>query len=136
MSVGRAIDRHVRERAGERCEYCRMHQSLQGATFHVEHVIPVSSGGSDELTNLVLACPSCNLHKSDRIDALDPIIGDRVALFHPLADSWSEHFAIRDYEIVGPPTVGRATVEALRFNDVRRIKVRQAEELFDLFPPK
>ena len=28
----------VRARAGDRCEYCRMHQSLQGATFHVEHV--------------------------------------------------------------------------------------------------
>jgi hypothetical protein len=28
--------------ANQKCEYCRMDQALQGATFHVEHVIPKS----------------------------------------------------------------------------------------------
>ena len=37
--------RLVSTRAGDRCEYCRMHQSLQGATFHVEHIVPRSRGG-------------------------------------------------------------------------------------------
>lgn len=106
MSVSRTIDRLVRERAHERCEYCRMHQSLQGATFHVEHVIPVSLGGSEALTNLVLACPACNLNKSSKIDAVDPQTGNRVPLFHPLADSWDLHFEIRGYEIVGKTTWG------------------------------
>lgn len=50
----------------DRCEYCQMHQSLQGATFHLEHAVPRSAGGTDELDNLALACPSCNLHKADR----------------------------------------------------------------------
>jgi hypothetical protein len=31
--------REVETRAGSRCEYCRMHQALQGATFHVEHIL-------------------------------------------------------------------------------------------------
>jgi len=36
-----------------------MHESLQGATFHVEHIVPRSAGGSDTMDNLALACPSC-----------------------------------------------------------------------------
>ena len=46
----------VQERADQRCEYCRMHQSLQGATFHVEHIVPSSRGGvsaSDYLDTVV-----------------------------------------------------------------------------------
>lgn len=33
----------VRERAAGRCQYCLMHQSLQGATFHIEHITPLCS---------------------------------------------------------------------------------------------
>ena len=36
----------VEQRAEWRCEYCRMHQSLPGATFHVEHIVPTVQGGS------------------------------------------------------------------------------------------
>ena len=43
-------ERQVEARAGERCEYCRMHQALQGATFHIEHVVPRSRGGPDDLS--------------------------------------------------------------------------------------
>jgi len=30
---------------------------------HVDHIIPVSSGGTDELSNLQAACRNCNLLK-------------------------------------------------------------------------
>jgi len=127
--------RQVVARAGGRCEYCRMHQSLQGATFHVEHVVPRAAGGASELDNLAWACPSCNLRKSDRLDARDAQSGMVVPLFHPRADRWSEHFAWQGYAIVGLTAVGRATVMALDLNHPRRLLVRQAEELFGLFPP-
>ena len=81
----------VRARAQARCQYCRMHESLQGATFHIEHVIPQSKGGSSDLENLVLACPGCNLHKASRITAIDPETGEETRLFHPL-ELWPEHF--------------------------------------------
>lgn len=136
MSVSRAIAGQARERALGRCEYCRMHQSLQGATFHIEHVIPVSLGGADALSNLVLACPGCNLNKSSKIDAIDPQSGNRVPLFHPLADAWDKHFEICEYRILGKTDVGRATVNTLKLNHERRLRVRLAEELFDLFPPE
>ena len=73
----------VRRRAGYRCEYCRMHQSLQGATFHLEHVRPRSRGGGTVAENLAFACPQCNLHKSDRVKAPEPADGRFVPLFNP-----------------------------------------------------
>jgi hypothetical protein len=125
----------VEARAGERCEYCRMHQSLQGATFHVEHTVPRSRGGAADLANLAWACPACNLHKSDRVEAVDPESGVIVPLFNPRRDDWSEHFRWQGYQIVGFTSVGRATVFVLSLNHPRRLMIRKAEEMFGLFPP-
>ena len=126
--------RAVRERAGDRCQYCLMHQSLQGAAFHMEHINPRSKGGETRVANLTLACPSCNLHKADRTDAIDPSTSARVPLFHPLQQVWSEHFRFRVYEIEGLTPVGRATVAALNFNHARRQRIRVAEQKFGLYP--
>jgi hypothetical protein len=129
------IVRAVEARAGERCEYCRMHQALQGATFHVEHALPSSRGGASDLDNLAWGCPSCNLHKSDRIEVLDPESGQIVPLFHPRRHCWAEHFRWDGYHLIGLTPSGRATVLALDLNHPRRLRIRRAEELFGLFPP-
>jgi hypothetical protein len=112
-----------------------MHHSLQGATFHVEHTIPRSAGGSDDAGNLALACPSCNLHKSDRTTIVESGSPEPIALFNPRLDAWSDHFEWDEYAIVAKTPIGRATIEALHLNDERRQKIRQAEQLFGLFPP-
>ena len=44
--------RFVEARAAGRCEYCHMHQSLPGATFHIEHIVPSSRGGTFAVDNL------------------------------------------------------------------------------------
>lgn len=44
------------------CRYCGKRVEKP----HCDHVMPRSRGGSDEVKNLVTACPSCNLRKSDR----------------------------------------------------------------------
>ena len=38
-----------------------------GVTLHIDHIIPVSKGGTDELSNLQTLCADCNLNKSDVI---------------------------------------------------------------------
>jgi hypothetical protein len=49
--------KRVRERAGDRCEYCLLPQSgLPIARFHIEHVIARQHGGTDAPDNLALAC--------------------------------------------------------------------------------
>jgi len=135
MTSWSEISRTVERRAAGRCEYCRMHQSLQGATFHVEHIIPRSRGGISEIENLAWACPGCNLHKSNRVEVISADDQEPVSLFHPRRHEWDEHFFWEGYRIVGLTRIGRATVETLQLNHERRIKIRKAESLFDLFPP-
>ncbi|PWU12921.1 MAG: HNH endonuclease [Verrucomicrobia bacterium] len=135
MTVPAELARAVRARAAGRCQYCLMHESLQGASFHVEHVIPRSKGGRDVLDNLVLACPGCNLRKTSRTMAMDSKTGERVQLFHPLCQTWQEHFRLNGFQIEGLTDVGRATVEALDMNHPRRLRIREVEERFGLYPP-
>lgn len=54
----------VLERDGFRCRYCG--EGSADARLHVDHVKPVSKGGTDDLDNLVTACEGCNLGKLDR----------------------------------------------------------------------
>jgi hypothetical protein len=112
-----------------------MQESLQGATFHIEHVIPQCKGGSSDLENLVLACPGCNLHKASKITAVDPATGEEVPLFHPIRQLWSEHFRFEGYQIEGLTAVGRASVETLNLNHSRRVRIREIEEAFGPYPP-
>lgn len=135
MKASTALADQVIRRAGERCEYCRMHQALQGAAFHIEHIIPESRGGVTDSMNLALACPTCNLCKSDRTEAIDPETNAVAPMFHPRRDSWTEHFEWDAYEVRGKTAVGRATLAALDFNHRRKVLIRQAEESFGLFPP-
>ena len=122
-------------RAGGRCEYCQMHQSLQGATFHLEHIIPRILGGSSELSNLALACPSCNLHKADRTSGANPSNGEVIPFFNPRQDNWDTHFDWDDVTLIAKTEIGRVTIKALDLNHERRIRIRRAEQLFGLFPP-
>ncbi len=136
MPARQQLRQQVESHAGGCCEYCRMNQSLQGATFHIEHIMPQSQGGTDVLENLAWACPSCNLHKSDRTQAVDAETGVQVVLFHPRQHNWDEHFLWDEYAMMGRTSIGRATTMALDMNHIRRLQIRQAEERLGLFPPR
>lgn len=63
MAVSKRTRFEIFKRDGFRCVYC-------GATpnttvLHVDHVEPKAKGGSDDPSNLVTACQSCNGGKSD-----------------------------------------------------------------------
>ena len=90
------IDRRVREAARHRCGYCLSPQRLVMARLEVEHTIPLAKGGTDDETNLWLACPICNGHKSDKTMAIDPDTRTTVPLFNPRTHVWAEHFAWSD----------------------------------------
>jgi len=115
--------REVESRADRKCEYCKMDQSLQGANFHLEHIIPQSRGGSSSIENLAWACPSCNLHKSDRLILIDPMDGQLASLFNPRKEKWGDHFRWDGYEIVGRTPTGRAVVAAFDLNHPPRLKI-------------
>jgi HNH endonuclease len=130
-----AVDRFVRERASHRCEYCQMHSALQGATFHIEHAIPRSRGGSDKEDNLALSCPTCNLVKADRRTLRDPHTGSVVEVFNPRIHQWADHFRFEGRMVCGVTPIGRALVAALELNSSRRLLIRSAEEQAGLRQP-
>lgn len=54
----------VLTRDGYTCRYCG--RSAPTVAIHVDHIIPVAKGGTDDPANLVAACEECNQGKSDR----------------------------------------------------------------------
>ncbi len=114
----------VRERAGYRCEYCRLRQEHSPFVLQVEHIVPRKHGGDDDPSNLALACDRCNLHKGSNLSGIDPETKQVVSLFHPRSQSWHEHFTLQDLYIVGLTSCGRATVRVLNMNAPRRIRLR------------
>ena len=65
-NIPRGMRHEVFKRDNYTCVECGARKS-DGATLHVDHKIPVSKGGTDELDNLQTLCSDCNLNKSDVI---------------------------------------------------------------------
>lgn len=55
------------ERQNGRCYYAACGHVKLGGIYHVEHVIPLSRGGRNDISNIVLTCPRCNLSKKDKL---------------------------------------------------------------------
>ncbi len=123
--MDRSLRRRVRDRAGNRCEYCGLLQRhAPFALFHIDHIIPCQHGGTDNPSNLALACFRCNLHKGPNLTSIDPVTGNMARLFNPRQDAWNEHFTLRNVQIVGLTPIGRATVRALSMNAAERMQLR------------
>jgi hypothetical protein len=123
--VSDALRQQVRERAGRRCEYCRLPDSLPPLeSFHLEHIVARQHGGEKTLDNLAWACHRCNRHKGPNLTGIDPITKEIVSLFHPRRLIWSGHFILRGIELIGLTPPGRATVVLLQMNAARRLERR------------
>ena len=72
----------VLERAGFSCQACGA-RANDGVKLHVDHIHPVSKGGTNDLSNLQCLCQACNLGKADRIH-------------HPVAQDSIEDLAERE----------------------------------------
>lgn len=137
MTVSEYLRRLVRERAGNRCEYCRCHQDFVFGKLQIDHVWPIAKGGLDTEDNLCLACELCNQHKWTKTDHADPLTGKHVALFNPRKQQWAEHFAWTEdgTKIIGLTDCGRATVDALKLNNDLAVTVRKNWVLAGWHPP-
>ena len=48
---------------GGKCAICAALLLPLGSDSHVDHIVPVSKGGGNEVSNLQLLCPACNMRK-------------------------------------------------------------------------
>ena len=127
----------VRSRAGQRCEYCRLHEhDLPLYPFHIEHIVSRKHHGSDDARNLAWSCHECNLAKSSNLSGRDVVTGRIVVLFNPRRQRWSRHFAWDGARLVGLTPCGRATIDVLNINEPDRIDLRELLVSAGLFPPE
>lgn len=125
-TIPASLQRRVRDRAGQVCEYCGIMQDYQEATFHIDHVVPRSAGGATSFANLALACVSCSLRKGPRQVAPDPLTREIAPLFNPRTDAFSEHFQLSDDGwFIGLTPSGRATVDLLKMNRPVAVALRR-----------
>ncbi len=136
-AVGQKLRREVAGRARRVCEYCRSQERYSPQSFSVEHIKPTSLGGETASENLAFSCMGCNSHKAVKTVAVDPATKEKVALFHPRRDRWSDHFAWNDdfTKVVGLTPTGRATVEALLLNRSSVVNLRRALFALNEHPP-
>jgi HNH endonuclease len=128
----------VRQRAGNRCEYCLSHQDYIMGWLQVDHIHPLAKGGEDTEDNLCLSCELCNQYKWTKTEELEPESGVKVQLFNPRQQKWQEHFAWTEdgTRIIGMTACGRATVIALKLNNSLAVTVRRNWVKAGWHPPR
>ncbi len=133
-----ALKKIVAQRSGGCCEYCWSQSRYSPDPFSVEHIVPRSKGGSDQLDNLAYACQGCNNHKYNHLQGRDPVNGRLLPLYNPRQQRWSDHFTWNeDFTLlIGSTPTGRATVERLRLNREGVVNLRYALHLIGKHPPK
>ena len=119
-----ALRRMARERAGGRCEYCRLPQESSVLAFHIEHIVPRQHGGPTTEDNLAFAFPHCNLHKGPNLTGIDPATGTVTELFHPRHYNWEDHFAWDGIYLVSNTAIGRTTIRVLNMNSEDQLALR------------
>lgn len=62
VKLWKRISKQVFERDNYTCQYC----NKAGGLLEVDHIIPISKGGNNHLSNLTTACRRCNRQKKDK----------------------------------------------------------------------
>ena len=137
-SVTEDVRREVSRRSHGLCEYCHTTEQWQYVRFTIDHVIPLSNGGSHGIENLAYACFPCNRYKSNRSTGIDPASGNIDKIFNPRQQNWAEYFVWSNdgSKIFGLTSIGRTTVSQLKLNRPRIIDIRLADVGVGRHPPK
>jgi HNH endonuclease len=143
VPISELTKQSVRKRANYLCEYCHSLEILSANRFTIDHIVPQSLGGSDDIDNLALACRRCNERRYNFVAGIDPQTQDIVPIFNPRQQQWAEHFGwtADGTEIVGSSPIGRATCVRFDLNDMRypeNDSIRQTRRLWTrigLHPP-
>ena len=136
--ISSAKKRKVTQRANHRCEYCKCLKKYSPGPFDIEHIIPISKGGTSDLDNLAYSCSGCNGAKYNKIKAIDIVTNQLQALYNPRKESWSDHFNWSNdgLMIIGITPIGRVTVDALSLNREELLNIRGLLQLIGEHPPK
>lgn len=66
VQIPTEVRQYVLERDCHQCQSCG--KTTQQSPMHIDHIIPLAKGGTNDISNLHTLCQRCNLSKGDRID--------------------------------------------------------------------
>ena len=130
-----SLERRVRKRAKNRCEYRKLPAFISEFSFPLDHIIAQQHGGATTYENLAVSCPHNNYHKGPNIAGLDPLTRRLTRLFNPRRQRWGTHFAWDGPLLVGKTAVGRTTIRVLNMNHPDRVELRRLLIAAGSFPP-
>lgn len=55
------------QRQKGKCYYCRVKLGKGHDSWHGDHLVPLSKGGTNYIHNIVIACPTCNMSKGNQL---------------------------------------------------------------------
>lgn len=58
---GYEVKEYLLDKWGRKCAYCK----IENVPFETEHIIPISRGGTNRVSNLTIACHECNQKKGN-----------------------------------------------------------------------
>ena len=132
--VNEELRAEVARRAGQRCEYCLIHDDDVGFPHEVDHIVSRKHGGPSASDNLAYASVICNRHKGSDVASIDPRTGGIVRLFNPRSDRWADHFQLEGAVIETVSSIGSATARLLRLNAPERISERGLLQSLGRYP--
>lgn len=118
LSIPRPIRAAVLARDGNACVYCNrkdgeygLGETKRDGFMCMDHIIPTSRGGTDDVQNLVTACTPCNQFKSDRTPeecglAWPEHDGKRLGNAKHVTDALAREEKRREEEIQEPSVLG------------------------------
>ncbi len=108
------------------CGYCGVSESEVGSYLTVDHFMPQDVGGSDDISNLVYACHTCNMHKSTAWNPAEPRV------LHPLRVDMDQHISPRtDGTLQGLTPDGVRHIETLHLNRPPMVERRRMRHLIE-----
>lgn len=81
----KSIRHEVLKKYNYRCVECGV--TNQTSSLQIDHILPVSRGGTDELDNLQILCETCNLAKKNRIFSAPPSTQTKEGIVENRKDS-------------------------------------------------
>ena len=121
--MNRALMRTVRQRAGDRCEYCHMPSWAMPLPFQIDHIVADNTAARRQKTTSRSPAPLQSLNKGPTSPA-STRLGRSHPPVHPRQDFWSEHFRLEGARMFGRTAIGRATVQVLAMNAAGLLLIR------------
>ena len=94
-------DQSIYERYKFTCQYCGLDASKNFETWwhanlNIDHIQPKSRGGTNDETNLVVACRACNLYKGSTpcrsLDEAQKVVSEKRAQ----AERWFKKYVLKE----------------------------------------